>query len=217
MKNFNLIILSTILLCGCINKKNTPIENKKSTTIKQGKYIFKIYYANIDNQYSSIDSMTMIINNHNLQQHLNLTSKKIHYKTNLIPYIQFYNNEDFNFDGYNDLYFLPSSLPDFNYRSFHFLYNNKTKQFVESEILDSLYNIELVAETKEICTRYNNKNLGYSEFSKYKWNKNTLINVEKVEEIESNGEILLSISRNNKIMIKDSIITKSIIVDMQCQ
>jgi len=122
---------------------------------------------------------------------------------------------DFNFDGYNDIETRNYSLPDFNFRSYHFLYDYKTNQFVENNILDSLYNIELLPKRKEICTKYSNNE--YSELKIYKWEKDTLINTKGYEEKEINGIVYLTIKRNNKTIVSDSIIKTRLIEKLNCE
>jgi len=187
-----------IQLFSCNNKN--ALSNKKSilTEFDNQDYQVEVFYSEKDSVYSSIDSM-QIFSKENKTQIIDLKHKQINLKTNLISGLILPINNDFNFDGHNDIVTRGYSLPDFNYRSFHFLYDDKTKQFVENNSLDSLYNIELDTNNKEICASYNQN--GNNGLFKYKWkDNNNLILVKKYEEYESDGEIYLSIIENDKVL-----------------
>lgn len=210
-KIFTLILCSFLVSCKEKNNEiisyegqlnNFIIEKDTATDIT-----YKIFYKSKKENLYLLDSILILKKTE--RQKLNLISKKIF--TDIITKNDIYTNFDFNFDGINDIMIYPYGSPDFNYRGYHFIFNVKTKKYEGNNLLDSLYNIELNTNTKEICSYFQRQKIGYNEFSKYKWVNDSLKNTLKYIEKDANNGFVLSVWKNNISIVKDSLIKKSFI------
>jgi hypothetical protein len=99
----------------------------------------------------------------------------------------------------------------------HFLYNKEKDIFVENKSLDSIDNIELIGTKKEICSNVRDGMMGHS-LIKYRWENNSLIKIEKYEEgIGADGKLYISIEKNSIVVVKDSVLNKSVVENMKCE
>ena len=207
MKKIYLIVF-TVFFFGCIKPKtNFYLQENNNTK-------FKLCYSKKDNINIFLDSL-ILINNKNRNQTLNLIPFDILIsKSNLKDILTC--NKDFNFDGFNDLEIYRPDLSGYNSFSNHFLFNKKNKKYENNSSLDSINNIEILEENKELCSKWH---AGLSVFylTKYNWQKDKLNIVYSFEESNSaDGKIYLTIIRKNKVISKDSIIDKSIVYLMKC-
>ena len=183
-------------------------------SIENNKIKLKIYYSKKDSINLFMDSL-IIRNDRDKYQTLNLVSFDIMISTSNLENILTF-NKDFNFDGYNDIEIYRPDLSGYNSLSNHFLFNKESGNYETNLSLDSIYNIELLVEKKELCSKWH---AGLSAFylTKYNWQKNKLNIVNKLVQSNSiDGKIYLTIIEKNKIISKDSIIAKSFVDSMMC-
>ena len=151
-----------LFLLGCTHKGN----KSNFISFKDSTHKFNVYFSKKDSITYLIDSIS-INNIKGNKQSINLTSQKIEVsKSDLNDIISI--DKDFNFDGYKDIEVYRNDLSGYNYWSNHFLYNREKKKFIANKSLDSIDNIELIPEKKEICSKEREGMMGNS-LVKYKW------------------------------------------------
>lgn len=192
MKNI-VIILIVLSLVSC-NKKalseNVHQKNKqtnecisKKDTINGNEYIFylkKENPADSKNTYYDLDSLMII--KQNKRYVLNLLNKKYSLPkyeiTNGI-----YANEDYNFDGINDIVLYPHrdhySVYGVQYFADYFLFNKKNNCFENNLQLDKMPNLEIGKKDK--CLTSND---GSSYLKKYQWSGDSLKLVGEIQVTE---------------------------------
>jgi hypothetical protein len=133
---------------------------------------FALYYSKDESESVSFDSM--IIKNKS-----NMKTQKIKFKKDyFLPsyYAEFY-EEDINFDGFMDIYFMNyNGLYNTKYSYWRFDNIKKTYKHVHS--LDSIYNPVFDKSTKEI---YSNWRIAFSTYysEKYFWKNNQVVLMEQ--------------------------------------
>ena len=181
MKNLSLALMffSLFILFGCNKiKEKEHILNKKNEKLKinykiinQDNYIFKVFYSTFDSLYSSIDSVS--ISFRNKTQTINLSEKKMCYKTKQIDGFPVWTNIDVNFDGNNDIMLYPHvvnySVYGNDEHSDYFIYNKKNNRFEENVQLDTIYNLNVCTKNKYLFSWY-----GKDCLRKYLWKGDSL-------------------------------------------
>ena len=202
------IILLTFLLSGCIKQKS------KFISFKNNNDKIEIYYSKKDSVNLLLDSI-MIKNDKNNYQIINLIAQNIIIsKPSLENIVSF--KKDFNFDGFQDIEIYRPDLSGYNSLSNHYLFNKNNNKYEENLGLDSIYNIEIIINKKEVCSKWHTAMSAFY-ITKFCWQKNKLNIVESYEQNNSvDGKTYLTIIKNNKIISKDSIIQNSIVDLMNC-
>lgn len=221
------IIILTFLsfFIGCAHKK-TEIKNsihqlnlysKEKDSLNGFNYLY--YYKKTNNPYKKENVLykfdSLILYKNDEKYNINLTSKNILSETiegNV------YVNNDFNFDGYQDVMIFPYRELPFNYRSYHFLFNPKNKEFEEQIELDSIYNEQICAKSKTIFSIYDKPTSAISYLKKYKWKNGNINNIEEIEEEKlPNGVYQIKLTNIEKNETKVFKSKKSIISNINCK
>lgn len=215
--------LFLIIFSFCTHKKqnknyNIQINNHLEEIDSVNGYNYIYYFEETNDLYNKdrgvlykLDSV--VLHKKNKWYTLNLISKNI-YSKNIEGNI--YANQDFNFDGINDIMLYPHvenySVYGYDYRATYFLYDKDNNKFEEEKQLDSIYNLEVCGKNKYLISK--------SRYGlvKYKWDKDSLKPIELIKEIDlENGQF--SVKETNLIekTNKEYISKNSVIANFQCE
>lgn len=200
------------LLVSCSYIDNAISKNQLiNYTIEDSHFVYCLFYENEGNDFILLEKLKVS----NKQTKVEVLNEKLNIEVP-INYLQLNIAEDYNFDGHNDISLL-TYVGSYNNNYTFWLYDSLTNNFKHFTELDNVYNPIFMKESKIICSKYR---VGLSEFyfSKYIWDNNGIVLVEKYEEIWYDKGHLSITKRldNGTYFTKDSLISDRFLNSLEC-
>ncbi|MBL7879895.1 MAG: hypothetical protein JNN23_08550, partial [Chryseobacterium gambrini] len=166
-----IVVCFIFLVAVSCNKKTVALDSKdqvkqpnehisKKDTINGNEYVFyfkKEKPSDSKNVYCNLDSLVILKNEKKYV--LNLTDKNLSPPEYALTDFVYANN-DYNFDGINDIMVDPHaenlSVYGNDYTAYYFLYNKKNDSFEESVQMNSMHNLDICAEGKYLFSNNGN-------------------------------------------------------------